>query len=263
MLQIGGVDATGGTGGNAGNGAGGGARGWGGNGGFRMGLPGQGQPNGIDFDANGHSGIFPSNVYYMAYYWEDTANIVNLPKDPNDYLTFSNTWEWEPIEGPSEMLPYFPDPTEPEAEEYERTSLITINLYSGPFSPYYALISTTLYYDPTFNIVPVDPNDENSLLIVVPDYDNLVLVGIATELLESLIPTNPDEPTSGAIAGANYYGPNSVVSMKETVFSNNTSFANHGGAEFATPEVVTMIDELFKKHLTKSKAALSSPKPSG
>lgn len=231
MLQIGGVDATGGTGGNAGNGAGGGARGWGGNGGFRMGLPGQGQPNGIDFDANGHSGIFPSNVYYMAYYWEDTANIVNLPKDPNDYLTFSNTWEWEPIEGPSEMLPYFPDPTEPEAEEYERTSLITINLYSGPFSPYYALISTTLYYDPTFNIVPVDPNDENSLLIVVPDYDNLVLVGIATELLESLIPTNPDEPTSGAIAGANYYGPNSVVSMKETVFSNNTSFANHGGAE--------------------------------
>lgn len=38
--------------------------------------------------------------------------------------------------------------------------------------------------------------------------------------------------------------------------------ANHGGAEFATPEIVTMIDGFFKKHLSKSDATLSSPKPS-
>ncbi|MEN6309394.1 MAG: alpha/beta hydrolase [Anaerohalosphaeraceae bacterium] len=35
--------------------------------------------------------------------------------------------------------------------------------------------------------------------------------------------------------------------------------ANHGGAEFTTPEVIMMIDDFFRKHLSKSDTPLTSP----
>lgn len=38
--------------------------------------------------------------------------------------------------------------------------------------------------------------------------------------------------------------------------------ANHGGAEFATPEVIAMIDEFFKKHLSKSDVSQTLQQPS-
>ena len=85
MTELGGVDAIGGTGGNGGKGTNGGPDGLGGNGGFRQGAPGTGDGGpGADFRGN-HTGIFRSNIYYMAYYWEDTANIDNWPDDPNEY----------------------------------------------------------------------------------------------------------------------------------------------------------------------------------
>lgn len=38
--------------------------------------------------------------------------------------------------------------------------------------------------------------------------------------------------------------------------------ANHGGAEFATPEIIVLIDDFFKKHLSKSGVSQTLPQPS-
>lgn len=251
MREIGGVDAIGGTGGNGGNGSNGGARGNGGNGGFRLGLPGTGEVDGTDFDTEGHTGIFPSNTYYMAYYWEDTMNIDNPPLDPNDFQHYTYGWEWEPDINTVDV-PYIPDATDPNTiETYTRISIGMDGIFDAPFFPYYGIMRYAEAYDPILTPVPVDPNDPDSLTILVPDYSNLVLVDSFTEVAQPLTPTNPDEPSAGACAGANYYGPNSVVTMKDTTISNNASFANHGGGElYDKGSQATFVDCRFEGNKT-------------
>jgi Zn-dependent metalloprotease len=214
MTEIGGVNATGGTGGNSGalNSAGG-------NGGFRFGQG--GNPGGFDFV--GHTGIFPSNVYYMAYYWEDTMNVDNPPLDPNEQSDFSFGWEWEPeiINEDFNTLPADPLPGDVILE------LGYTDIFDSPFSPYFGFLTTIEKWD-----VPVyeDPNFPGDPTLYTYDYDNAILLSTTAEA-EPLTPTNPEQRSTGACAGANFYGENCKVVMRNTRVSGNNSFANHGGGE--------------------------------
>ncbi|MDH4201556.1 MAG: M4 family metallopeptidase [Phycisphaerae bacterium] len=217
MTEIGGVDATGGTGGNGGgNGAAGG------NGGFRLGQG--GNPGGLTFTgSNRHTGIFPSNVYYMAYYWEDTMNIDNPPDDPNDHLNFAYTWEWESEIINEEVITPPADPLPGEVI----VELGYTDIFDSPFSPYFGFLTTIEKWD-----VPVyeDPNFPGDPTLYTYDYENATLLSTTAEV-ESLTPTNPEQRSTGACAGANFYGEKCVIVMRDTRVSGNNSFANHGGGE--------------------------------
>ncbi len=222
MRLIGNVNATGGTGGN------GGPRGRGGNGGYRNGTG--GAPGGISYNrSNPNTGIFPSNIYYMAYYWEDTTNVFNYPDSPEDYTDFGFQWEWEPVLVNTETLDYY-DPANPDVSlgTYDRFEYQTVLMINSPFSPYYGLVASTMFVEPTLT-VETDPNTNEPVLVA--DYDNPVITPGQTELIKSLTPTNSEQPNAGACAGANYYGQNSIITMRDTTVSFNSSFANHGGGE--------------------------------
>jgi predicted outer membrane repeat protein len=221
MLEIGGVDAIGGTGGNGGNGSNGGARGIGGNGGFRHGTGGSGQPGGGSF--TGHTGIFPSNVYYMAYYWEDTTNIDNPPVDPNDHLNFSYDWEWT-WNLINETLITPPAGTTPGVYQMD---LQGDYIFDSAFSPYFGLLNMIETYN-----IPVyeDPNFPGDPAYYLYDIDNATLMSTSAATT-SLTPTNANQRSTGACAGANFYGENCVITMRDSEVSYNASFSNHGGGE--------------------------------
>ena len=246
MRDIGGVTATGGTGGNGGNG-----NTPGGNGGFRFGQG--GSPGGGNFYS--HTGIFPSNLYYMAYYWEDTANIVNMPESPAEHFSFTYVWEWDETIT-EEEVPFY-DPSDPNVylDDYTRFTIQAEGIFCSPFSPYYGLLSYSITVDPLLTVVqePIDPNipDGETRAVLVPDYDVLFIVDEHAEVVETLTPTNPDEPVAGAVAGGNFYGRNSVVRMKDTTIVNNRSFANHGGGElYAKGCDASFIDCRFEGNAT-------------
>lgn len=225
MFELGGATATGGTGGNGGNGSNGGGRGAGGNGGFRFGAGGSGQGNGATYN---DTGIFPSNIYYMAYYWEDTANSVTPPSDPN--LLLDNAFIWTDPEVVELTMDYLTNPNDPNTfvDTYIRLRAQMSLMFYSPYAPYYGMVSARLDVDPTLT-VESDPNTGNPILIA--DYSQLVTVSDIVTDVVPLTPTNPAQPNAGACAGANFYGANSVITMRDTVVSNNTSFANQGGGE--------------------------------
>ncbi len=222
MHDIGGATATGGTGGDGG---GDGTRqGAGGNGGFRFGGPGAGSPGGRDWTLiPQHTGIWPSNMYYMAYYWEDAdrphidnpvpASDPNANEDPN--------WAWT-----MEFIQVDPnDLKDPNAANYLMAKFSVVKIFYSDYSPFYGFTT----YD--VNVVPTvlgDPADPNTL---VGDYKH---PKSKTPVKTGEIPLTPvvfNQPNTGACAGANYYGENSNITMKDTIVSRNTSFANHGGGE--------------------------------
>lgn len=257
MRDIGGVTATGGTGGNGGNG-----NMAGGNGGFRFGQG--GSPSGGNFSS--HTGIFPSNIYYMAYYWEDTANIVNMPESPAEHLDFTYVWEWDDIIT-DVQVPFY-DPSDPNVylDDYTRFTIQAEGIFCSPFSPYYGLLSYSATFDPQLNVVqePIDPNipDGETRTVLVPDYSILFIVDEHAEVVETLTPTNPDEPVAGAVAGGNFYGRNSVVRMTDTTVINNRSFANHGGGElYAKGCDATFIDCRFEGNATLYTMLPREPEP--
>ncbi|MEJ5258791.1 MAG: S8 family serine peptidase [Anaerohalosphaeraceae bacterium] len=210
LLQEG-VRANGGTGGNGNPG---------GAGGFRFG--GGGSVNGRSF--SGHTGIWPSNLYYMAYYWEDTGNIDNSythTEDLEDYLR--GTWfEWDV----KNNYPPFPI----EFEEGYTDILIVRNpiIFYSPYYPFYGFLLTTEEYEVTLETS--DPNNADDPATWYWSRANQP-ISSETVFMRQLSATDPDKPNAGACAGANFYGAGSVVTMKNTTISNCRAFANHGGAE--------------------------------
>ena len=250
MVEIGGVDATGGTGGNGGGG--GNEQGFGGNGGFRYGVPGNGRhgSTGVHFErewGSVDSGIFPSNLYYMAYYWEDTTNLDNLLTDPNMLLDFANIFDWEPIQDDSRVI----NLARQKGKGYDYyATLIDYSIsgiYNGGSSPFYGIVDISYTIEPNLietytpdNIPGWDPNtskpsdyDPNDYIgdpnIYVPSHyypDGDYFVDVC-----ALSTLSPLMPNTGACAGAVYYGENSVITAANNTTIGNRSFANHGGAD--------------------------------
>ena len=221
-----GVRANGGTGGDGGNGSNGGPRGTGGYGGFRFGQGGAPQNWG---DLLNHTGIWPSNLYYMAYYWEDTANIDNSythTDDPNDYLKgFTIPWRWET----SMNLPEVPsEAAEPGVTTDTGEIVGTVAFYAAVY-PFYGLIRTTDYFSVT--LASSDPNHPEDPASWYWDLTTMQPLSSSASLQEQWSATDPEQPNAGACAGANFYGAGSVVTMKDTTVSYNRSFADHGGGE--------------------------------
>ncbi len=245
----GGVTATGGTGGDGGEG---GLAGLPGNGGFRFGVPGTGRAGyfGANFSLlRQQTGIWPSNMYYLSYYWEDTDNIntLNSTTDLNDYLDMSWDWKWPDYSelAANIVITVPPIPADPNANPAtesvpgEATSSGTIYvIFDSASSPFYGLLECTYNYE---GIIVLDEDTEHPgepeyytydyrEADFVRDPDTFLPVYTPVEFIP-LTHIDPDQPNSGACAGANYYGEGSVVVMKDTIVSDNTSFANHAGGE--------------------------------
>ncbi len=212
-----GVRATGGTGG---------AGDIGGYGGFRRG---QGGPNGYP-GFSGHTGIWPSNLYYMAYYWEDTGNVDNQythTDNIDDYLLDTRIpWEWDPV---IELPPIPMPPAEPGVTTGDM-EVKTIQAFYSRYYPFYGLIEQVEYFTVTLGATdPDNPEDPAGwtwdLTSAEPKGD------VETTLLKQWSSTDPDKSNGGACAGANFYGVDSRITMKDTTVSFNRSFANHGGGE--------------------------------
>ncbi len=221
-----GVRANGGTGGDGGNGAGTGGRGTGGYGGFRFGMGGAPQNWGDLLD---HTGIWPSNLYYMAYYWEDIANIDNPythTDDASDYLTgFVIPWEWQ-----SEIeLPELPTPPAEPGVTTGEGQETTISAFYCAFYPFYGLVEETETF--TVTLATMDPNHPEDSASWYWDLTTRVSGTSETTFGEQWSSTDLTQPNAGACAGANFYGAGSVITMRNTTVSNNRGFANHGGGE--------------------------------
>jgi subtilisin family serine protease len=234
----GGVTATGGTGGDGGGA--GNRRGLPGNGGFRFGLAGTGLVSGASFAAIGdpeQTGIWPSNMYYVSYYWEDTDNIntLNTTTDPNDYFIPSWDWEWidydelivnmvvtTPPTPEIEVEGEDPIPAVPGAADSNGTRYY---IFDSSFSPFYGLLGYAVDYT---GIILIQEKEDDP---VTYDFSEMTILDITPIQVIPLAPIDPSQPNSGACAGANYYGEGSVITMKDTIVSGNASFANHAGGE--------------------------------
>jgi subtilisin family serine protease len=216
-----GVRANGGEGGN------GGAGGNDGFNGFRYQIGGTQE----DWLTTNHTGIWPSNLYYMAYYWEDTANIDNTythTDNPSDYLDgYLIPWQWEP----EITLPPLPPAEEgiPGLTVGVGESVTQQAFYAEKY-PFYGLIGVR----DTFNVTLAtsDPNHPEDPAAWYWDLSTITPQGQSTvELLEQWSSTDFTKPNAGACAGANFYGAGSIITMRNTTVSNNRAFANHGGGE--------------------------------
>ncbi len=266
LVEIGGVDATGGTGGDGGGD--GNRRGLGGNGGFRLGLPGSGSNvTGVSFESTTHTGIFPSNLYYLCYYWEDTSNLDIRQSDPNLYYNNSSTYRWEQDEESVEMRSLEDKDT---GNIYQAPAFITVEnvIYDGGYSPYNGVLDITTISEPNLymdfiyeNIPGWDPNTSNPSDYDPNDYWNDPNVRVPTFYylpdevsadVYALSTINSFMPNTGACAGAVYYGENSLITAAHNTSIGNRSFANHGGADlFDRGCTATLTDCVYEDNDTR------------
>ena len=240
MRDFGGVTATGGTGGDGGGA--GGRRGLPGNGGFRFGLPGAGRAGylGANFALiTQQTGIWPSNMYYVSYYWEDTANIVNpttITTDLTDYFNLSWSWEWPDytelalnivITTPPSLDPADPNNVIPGSAD---SSATVFYIFDSSYSPFYGLLECAIDYT-SIVVNCEDPANIADPNFYIYNFSGMIAIGILPVNVIPLTHIDPAQPNSGACAGANYYGEGSVITMKDTIVSGNRSFANHAGGE--------------------------------
>lgn len=202
-----------------------------------------------------NTGIWPSNLYYLAYYWEDTTHIDNPVSDPNlyiDYLFDLLDISTADISVLEELMQSHPELFESHASldyvwdapiswglfediDYFIDYVTQSRIFNSSYTPFYGIVN--FEYQIAYPKI-LDPEwDPNSTEpeTYIPDREHPILLDFIAGNVTPLTPkavSDPNYSVTGACGGANYYGKNSVITLRNCRITGNTSFANHGGGEF-------------------------------